>query len=124
MKTSPRFLRGKRIAEAIMSFLAHETPALLSTVRWPDLQAILHKLRRTFPVRNPLLKNAAFVARTAARTKTAYAVNALALILIAVFSPQSFAQQAPTGEHYAGRASDTGYGTRGPQKSPCSFLPK
>lgn len=30
--------------------------------------------------------------------------------LICAVAPQVFAQLAPTGEHYAGRASDTGYG--------------
>jgi hypothetical protein len=34
----------------------------------------------------------------------------LLFTLIASGAPQAFAQLAPTGEHYAGRASDTGYG--------------
>jgi hypothetical protein len=34
----------------------------------------------------------------------------LLFTFIVAFSPQVLAQLAPTGEHYAGRASDTGYG--------------
>src|SRR5947207_16019891 len=44
-------------------------------------------------------------------TKRLCLMRSLVLALVMLVAPQlSFAQQAPTGEHYGGRASDTGTG--------------
>jgi RHS repeat-associated protein len=45
-----------------------------------------------------------------ARSTSAVPIGWLLFGLIVVSGPQAFAQLAPTGEHYAGRPSDTGYG--------------